>query len=336
MKKNYLFTTIGLSLIALFVGLFAPAIFVVAQTAPSNADGQALEIAPTIISLTADPGQTITRKIKLRDVSTNKLIVTSQINDFVAGGEVGGIPNVILERDKTNPYSIINWVSPLADLTLEPKQVKELSVTITVPTNASPGGYYGVVRFTATPPELESTGVALSASLGSLVFIKVNGDAKESLVIEEFSINKNGKTGSIFESAPLNFVERLNNTGNMFERPVSQVAITDMFGNKIAGVNLSLGSDGENILPQSIRKFEKPLDEETIGKKILFGRYRADLSVTYGDKKQVITQSIEFWVIPYTLIALGIAILVGGFITLRFAIIRYNRYIIGKSYKRRR
>ncbi len=56
--------------------------------------------------------------------------------------------------------------------------MKNLPITINVPANASPGGYYGVIRFTATPGKLDQSGVALSASLGALDFIRVNGDAK--------------------------------------------------------------------------------------------------------------------------------------------------------------
>jgi len=334
MKKIPSFKITTLILTVLTVGLFASVTLVAAQATPGNTGGQALEIAPPIISLTADPGQTINTQIELRDVSTSKLVVTGQINDFVPSDEVSGIPKIVLDDSQTSPYSIKKWVTTLAVLTLDPKQIKQLPVTITVPVDASPGGYYGVVRFTALPPGLKDTGVSLSASLGSLVFIRVNGDAKEKLAIEGYSVDKNGKTGSIFESAPINFAVRLKNTGNIYEQPVGQISITDMFNKKVADVNVNL--EQRYVLPASTRKFEQPLDSATIGNKILFGRYRADLRVAYGDSGQVLTQSLTFWVIPYTLIIVSILAIVVGFLALRFAIIRYNRYIISKSGKSRR
>ncbi len=78
---------------------------------------------------------------------------------------------------------------------LVPRQIKSLPLNIEVPASAAPGGYFGVVRFTGTAPELKGTGVSLSASLGSLVLVRVNGNAKEKLDVAEFSVNQGGKPG---------------------------------------------------------------------------------------------------------------------------------------------
>lgn len=331
MKNRALFIVAGLSSLSLVIGLLTAATLVSAQAAPGTG-GQALEIAPPVINLTGNPGQTIVTQISLRDISNGSLLVNGQVNDFVASGE-DGTPKILLEDDgQVNPYSLKGWIAPLSELLLKSKQIKNLPVTIKIPANASPGGYYGVVRFTATPPELKGTGVSLSASLGSLILIKVNGHVKESMAIEEFSVNHNGKTGSVFESTPIEFVERLKNNGNIHEQPSGQVVITDMFGKKVAAVNINLPP--RNVLPQSIRKFNQPLDDSVIGNKQLFGRYTAELRVTYGDSKTVVTSNLTFWVIPYTLIGLIIVALVGGFIGLRTFVKRYNRHIISKAKKR--
>lgn len=331
MKRNVFFAASIISIAGLFYGISASA-------APGDAPaatgtGQALEIARPVVNLTANPGDVITTEIRLRDVSTSKLRVNGEVNDFVAAGE-DGTPKILLENDEENPYSLKTWVSPIPELILEPKQIKNLPVTINVPANASPGGYYGVVRFTATPPELEDTGVSLSASLGALLLVNINGDVKEEITVEEFSVNNGGKSGTLFQSTPLFFVERLKNKGSIHEQPVGQVTITDMFNKKVAAVNINLPP--RNILPQSIRKFSQPLDSSVLGNKQLFGRYKADLKVTYGANKQVTTSSITFWVIPYGLIGIVIVSIVGGFIGLRFLIQRYNRRIISKAQKSRR
>ncbi|HSE61430.1 MAG TPA: hypothetical protein VLA88_04010 [Candidatus Saccharimonadales bacterium] len=303
-----------------------------AVTAPLPAPGQAgqaLEIAPPVINLTANPGQTLTAQISLRGVSKDKLLVRGEVNDFIAAGE-DGTPKLLLEEGEDSPYSLRPWVSKLPQLTLEPRQIKNMPVTIKVPANAAPGGYYGVVRFTATAPELKDTGVALSASLGSLILVRVNGQAKESLKIEEFAANSSsGVKGWLFESLPISFLERIKNDGNVHEQPAGQITITDMFNKKIATVNVNLPP--RNILPQSIRKFEQPLDSAVLGNTMLFGKYQADLKLTYGDTGQVVTASLTFWVIPYKLITLIIVGLIGGFFILRFLIRRYNRRIISRA-----
>lgn len=306
---------------------------VTAQTpAPdTNTSGQALEIAPPVLNLTANPGQTLNTQVSLRDISSSALIVTGEVNDFVASGE-DGTPKILLDESEPNPYSLKDWVAPLPELTLQPRQIENLPVTINVPADAAPGGYYGVIRFTATPPELEGQGVSLSASLGALVLLRVSGDVQESLTIEEFSVSRNGTAGTLFESMPIQFIERIKNTGSVHLQPAGQVTITDMFGKKIAAVNVNLPP--RNVLPQSIRKFEQSLDSSVLGNKQLFGRYTADLRVTYGESGKEVLASTTFWVIPYKLIGIAIVGLVIAFIALRIAIRRYNQHIIKKARKR--
>lgn len=330
MKQHTKSTIIGLSVFALTIGLFAPAVEVFAADNSGEGAGQALEIAPPVLNLTADPGQTINTQISLRDVSSSPLVVTGTVNDFVASGE-DGTPKILMEEDEeTSPYSLKDWVAPLSELLLQPRQIENLPVTINVPADAAPGGYFGVVRFTATPPELEGTGVSLSASLGALILLRVNGDAKEGMVIEEFGIhNGNGKLSSLFQSTPITFMQRLKNTGNVHQQPAGQVTIIDMFGKKVAAVNVNLPP--RNILPQSIRKFEQKLDSSVIGNKQLFGRYTAQVRIVYGANKEVVTSETTFWVIPYTLIGIAVLALVAGFIALRIMIRRYNDHIIGKA-----
>jgi hypothetical protein len=336
-------TTPGLSFLAITaccIGIYAPS--ALAATPPKAAPtppptntnaGQALEIAPPVITLSADPGKSIKTQISLRDISSTNLLVKGQVNDFVAAGE-DGTPKILLDdADTNNPFSIKGWVSPLPDLLMIPKQIKNLPVTINVPANASPGGHYGVIRFTATPPELKGTGVSLSASLGSLVLINVSGDVKESMNVQEFTVTHKGKAGKLFESAPVSFTEKLKNTGNTHEQPTGQVVVKDMFGKKIGAVNVNLPP--RNVLPNSVRKFEQPLDSSVIGNKKLFGRYTADLVVTYGAKKQTTSSSLSFWIIPYRLVIAVILVLIIGFFILRFFIQRYNRRIISRASRRR-
>jgi hypothetical protein len=324
--KRFILATAIISLGTIFGALAVTA----ADETPLNASGQALEIAPPVINLKADPGETLTTKVSLRGISDQTLLVRGQVNDFVAAGE-DGTPKILLDTEdgEDDPYSLKGWVSTLPELTLKPREIQDMTLTIRVPSNAAPGGYYGVVRFTATPPELKDTGVSLSASLGSLLFIRVNGEATEGLEIAEFATSNSKDNTSLFESAPIQFVERVKNTGNTHLQPAGQITVKDMFGQKVATVNINLPP--RNVLPNSIRKFEQPLDSATLGDKMLFGRYTAELNITYGDSRQTLTTSIDFWVIPYKLI-IGIIIgLIALFFLIRLAMQRYKRTILRSS-----
>jgi len=104
-----------------------------------------------------------------------------------------------------------------------------------------------------------------------------------------------------------------------------------MFGKKIAAVNVNVPPG--NILPGSSRKFSQPLDKTVIGNKRLFGRYTAQMNITYSLDKIPLSSTITFWVIPYKLIAIVILTLIALFFALRFALKRYNRYILKQGRK---
>ncbi len=307
-----------------------------ATSSPNQNVGQALEIAPPVLNIKANPGETIKTTISLRDVSTSPLVVRNQINDFVANGE-DGTPRLLLEENgntESSPYSLKDWVQPLPQFTLQPREVNQLPVTIRVPANAAPGGYYAVVRFTASPPGLDGTGVSLSASLGTLILLRVNGDAKEQMSVEEFSATKNGEKKWLFESAPITFLTRVKNQGSSHEQPSGQAAIKDIFGNAVANININLSQN--NILPGSIRRFEQPLDSSVIGNRVLFGRYTADLKLSYGTQGQTMTASTSFWVIPYRLIGFALILIVIAIIIVRIALKRYTERVVANSRGRRR
>ena len=333
MTKSTTKITIAISaFLIIFGGLVAP---FQAHAQTSNAGGQALEIGPPLLNISGDPGQVIKATISLRDVTDGDLIVNNQINDFVAGGE-DGTPKIILNADTsaTDPYSIRQWITPVPQMLLKSKEIRVIPITITIPKNASPGGYYGVVRFTGTPPQLKDSGVSLAASLGALIILRVNGNAKESLSVEQFFANTNNQPTSttpisLFESAPITFVERIKNSGNVHEEPAGQVVVTDMFGKKV--VTLGVNQPVHDVLPGSIRRFESSLDSTNIGSRILFGLYHAKLEVTYGTNKQTLTSEISFWVIPYKAILASIIGLVLLFFGFRYLIRRYNRAIIAKA-----
>ncbi len=339
MNKRLHHISIWIALIIYIIGFSSPAVMAAtpaANTTPQGTanNGQALEIAPPVIYLNADPGQTVQAQIFIRDISSGNLIVNGTVNDFVSGGE-DGTPKIILDPSTdSSAYSIVAWVQALPSLLLIPREIKSMVATIKVPTDASPGGHYGVIRFTSTPPSLEGSGVSLAASIGVLVLLTVTGDVTENLSIEQLSVEKDGKKGTFFESGPIGFSERLKNTGNVHLQPTGQVSITDMFGKKLASVNVNLPPG--NVLPNSIREFKQPLDKAVIGNKRLFGRYKATLTVTYGGEKKQVSSTVTFWVIPYKLVALSIAALIGAFFALRFFIKRYNRRILAQAQKRDR
>lgn len=290
--------------------------------------GQALEITPTVINLEADPGDVLKdTQIKIRNITDQTLVVRAQYNDFVAGDEEDGSPRLLLEEDgeiEPSPYTIKDWIGTIPEVTLEANEQKVINVTLTVPNDASPGGHYGVIRFTGTPPEVDSSAVSLSASIGSLVLVRVSGDVTEEANIAELYTSRNGEKRSMFEYGPVTINTRFQNTGNVHTQPSGTVVVRNMFGKTVN--EFKFNEKKGNVLPQSIRRFENTLEKE-----LLFGKYTVQADIVYGSSNQIVSSTTSFWVIPYKLIALGVAVLIGFIIGLK----QYNRYIIRQANKGR-
>lgn len=303
----------------LLIAISTLVVLLVPNLAAAQTAGQGLEISPPLKELKADPGQTITIQVRLRNVTKGTLVTKDEVNDFVAAGE-DGQPKLLLGENEQSPYSIKSWISTIPSVTLQPQEQKTIDITMRVPVNASPGGHYGVVRFTGRPPELEDTGVSLSASVGALLLVNVSGNVTESATISQMFTSQKDKQRLLFEYGPITITEKVQNTGNVHFKPKGNVRVTNMFGKEVA--IFQLNEKAGNVLPGSTRKFE-----QTINKKFMFGRYKAQADVVYGNENKILSRTISFWVIPYKLILL-ILILIA---LLVFLIRHYNRFIVKKA-----
>lgn len=331
MRKSGGTTFVGL-VTAAYLAL-SPAMVMAAPTpspAPASnsaSAGQGLEISPPVLELAADPGQTVTATLRVRNVTKGDLVTKGKADDFGAGKDESGQPQLLLDETGATRYSLKYWVQGVPDLRLAPMELKTVNIKIVVPQNAEPGGHFGVVRFTALPPELEGTGVALSASIGTLVLLKVSGQINEKVSLSEFSSVQKGKKKSFFEHGPVDFIVRIKNEGSVHEKLHGKVTVRDWLGKETGVVDVN--PKGGNVLPDSVRKFEQGLSE-----KRLFGRYTAELYMTYGNAK-TIESKLTFWVIPWKLILLALIGLIVVVALLRLAIRRYNDHIIAQARRRR-
>jgi hypothetical protein len=293
-----------------------------AQASNANA-AQGIEISPALVELNAARGKTYNINLKVTNVTASDLEYDYSVNDFNSAGESGS-PHVILDSKLPATASVITWISPVSQFTLQARKSKSITVQIVIPTNAEPGGHYGVLRFSGKAPKLEETGVGLSVSAGVLLLIRVNGAISEKATLASFYSSQNGKQSSVFENSPITFVTRIKNEGNIHVKPVGSIELHDMFGNLVK--TLPVGDINSNVLPSSIRRYEAQYDN-----KWMIGRYTANLALGYGTTGQAITGTISFWVIPYKIILACLVILATVIYILVRLVKVYNRHIINKA-----
>ena len=150
--------------------------------------------------------------------------------------------------------------------------------------------------------------------VGSLILTKVPGAIIEKGVLEEFSAKKfNFKP-------PVNFKIRIANLGNVHFKPQGDITIKNWRGKALEKISINSGRG--NVLPDSIRKFE----EKWQASRWAFGRFSANLNLTYGENEKTLNSKIIFWIIPWWAIVIFALIIV---------LIIFTIWIIRKRRKRR-
>ena len=289
-----------------------------APMANAAAVGQGLEISPPVMELKGNPGQTITTKVSVRNITDLPISARAVANDFVAKG-LTGEPSVLVDGVSSGETSMRTWFSPIPDQVVAPRQLIFFPLTINIPKNASPGGHYGVIRFVTSGVGLTGgNGVSLTASVGSLLLVTVSGNVKHELALDAFTAtDKHDTSHRWFQEGDITFTEKIRNLGNVHEKPVGTLIITDMFGHKTA--QLAVNPLSGNVLPGSDREFSQHFKKTTIG------FFKAQLFVTYANGQQLNSYNIQFLILPYKLILLILLGLVLLYIASRYISIDLGR-----------
>lgn len=321
--KNYLrahVTGLEVLLGLIIIGLTAgPALAV-------STSGNGFRISPPLYELTVPAGTSQTVSLFVENLANSSVTAHPIINDFVAGNQENGDPQLILDPSKSAPTNSFKpLVQAIPDTQVAPLERKEIKVTLSIPAHESPGGYYGAIRFTAIGGN-GSGNLSLTASVGTLFLIRVPGNLTEKLQLASFNAAHNGKNGTYFNSGPVTLVTRLHNAGNIHVQPFGKIVIKNTFGKIVATTELNNTDPRGNVLPDTSRKFENKL-----GLKHMLGRYTAIGNFSYGSKGDIVTAKKVFYVIPYVLIITVLLIVLFLIFGLPRLLRWYNRRVVEKA-----
>ncbi len=243
-------------------------------------------VSPTTFELTANVGEVVSNKLKIRNAGTEPLAITMETADFTTVGEGG---EVAIKNAEDELYSLAKWiiVSP-KNFTLAPQEERVVDFNIIVPIGAEPGGHYATVMAAATGGSAAGTGLAIAQKTGALVLLSVAGEVKENLFIKEFSASRFNEYG------PVPFKIRFENAGTVHIKPMGFISVTDMFDAKV----IDIPFPAHNIFPGKTRL----IDDVKLDKKWLFGKYTATLVGNYGISNTPFMALTTFWVIPWKII----------------------------------
>ena len=317
------FSFFCLFLFAAFAAFFDVSMARAQQNNPFEVAAEGLTLSPPSFEMTLKPGEETAYTIQVTNPTKNLIELYPSAGNFTASGDDGQpkyeIGTTAIEN--TSAFSIASWIAFYTPkVALLPEQVVDFKFRIKVPDNAEPGGHYGIVFLGTKPPEEkdQKSQVALSSMVGSLLLVRVPGDVREESHIEEFS------APWFFFTPPVNFSIFLRNTGNIHIRPQGEIALTDWRGQTIDRMDINPKKGG--VLPESRRNFDIAWRPDISHFwNIPVGKFRATLTVIYGQSSKTLSQQIAFWVIPkWLIITVGIffALLI---ICIIFLIIRRRR-----------
>lgn len=300
-----------------------------AQTAPEES-GLRLVTSPIPINLSTTPEKPITTDLKIKNDGLKAEKLRINLMKFRAYEESGkpALEEVIPEDE------FIQWVTlSETEFTVAPGEWKTIQATIAPPKEAAFGYYYAFVFTRAEPLQAAPGKAAITGGSAVLVLLDVAvPGAKRSVILDNFSTDK-----KVYEFLPVNFSVRLHNNGNVHAAPRGNIFIKNSQGEQVA--LLEVNFEKGNILPSSKRIFEAmwnqgfPLYKDRIidnavvrdenGEiiqdlewnftelnNLRLGRYSASLVLAYDDGQRdiPIEGELHFWVIPWRMLGVAIAI----------------------------
>lgn len=277
----------------------------------------ATTIISPLLDFVADTGQSQKGVVKIFNETKENLFLKASIEVFNTSGEEGS--PVYLPESEKNDY--LNWFKLEQDsILLKPNQIAIVPFEIDIPKEALPGGYYAVIFWETMPEDNENPAqLNIKSKVGTLIFLKVNGDIKEQAEILDFLIYPPKKYYSDF---PLNFAARISNSGNVHLRPTIELEIRNKFG---FSKTFKMNDGGKYILPGSVRRFELVWGEKNKTKDFFsgflfglkneinnksLGKHTAILSVNFGAENKIFTKNVDFWFFPWRLGISTLAVLI--------------------------
>lgn len=275
-------------------------------------------VGPGRTEIEVSPGETIIKEISVTNrISANRMFML-EVEDIT--GSTDGSSAVSLTGADRGPYSIRDYISfPEDSLMLELGERARIPVTITVPLDAEPGGYYGSVLVSTVQVGADGAASARSpivARVGSLFFLRVKGETvTEGKTVDLSLINGDWW----YESGPIELGILYENTGSIHVNPYGELSVTNMFGEEVGFVTL----EPWFVLPTSLRVREVTWDRE-----FLLGRYTVTAKINRGYDDIVDEVKVSFWVLPWKIVG-------GMFLVLFIIIFSFRAFFRTFEFKRK-
>lgn len=262
--------TISTRLTTLLCGLAATAVFGALASPPA----QALTVSPNRLTPNLAAGETVDKKIEItNETDTDQ---TYQANLVPFSADING--HLLVNEGES---TAVTWISlDQTQIMVAAHSTVELTATLTIPTDALPGGY--AVAIQVVPP----TGSTESESVTRL-YLSVKGEVVPAATISALTVTK----GVYAPGDQIPFHLEMQNTGATHLTPIGQIDLyrgSDWIG------EIKLNETKDIILPGTTRQFDV-IWNSTLG----FGKYTAVATLNGENGLSITSTPITFWVLSW-------------------------------------
>ncbi|MFI5753638.1 WxL protein peptidoglycan domain-containing protein [Streptomyces sp. NPDC051569] len=256
-------------------------------------------------------------------VVANRSKVPLELAVYTADGyttETGQLD--LLTKDKKSK-GIGAWVHAGSDhVVIKPGKTVQVPFTVTVPDNATPGDYVGGI-LTSLKQSDEAEGINVDRRLGIRVKLRVSGELKPSLAIENLRVDYAGSLNP-FAKGDANITYTIHNTGNASLSAQQKASVSGPFG----WLRTDAGEipPSPELLPGESWKVKVPVHGVAPGFKLTA---TATLTPVLADPSgstnllKPVEATTQGWAVPWTLSLLVVVVIAA--IVVAFLVTRRNR-----------
>lgn len=301
-------------------------VFICVPFVASAQSASGVGLKPSLIEEGADPGEQLLKDITITNLSDQENTYYLLKKDIVTVAEGGRPVYADPGREKTG-FELTEWLDlEFDEVTLLPGEAKLVKVAINVPEDATPGSHFGGIFISMQPPRLRNVGASVGYEVANIVSIRISGDVTESALIRSFKTNK-----FVYGETNVQFTADIENKGNVLIRPTGIIDVYNMVGAKV--VSMDVNDSEAGIFPYTKRDFSLTWKDQNIG----FGRYQAEIAMSYGDdRRATIVSTVSFWILPMNIITPALIILGVLLLTSYIAVRMYVRRTVASMSAGRR
>jgi hypothetical protein len=242
------------------------------QTAATSDPRGGISLSPSVVMLSGQPGQAHRQTLRLTNHTSRELAFTLEAQDVIAEE---GRRTFLAAGDRPGSIAATAVFSP-KELVIAPGAVGTAEVTITMPASSSIRGVAAIFRGQTVVDS--QRGVAMTASLGSLITFSISDDTRLEAGTPEISNQT--------DASNLTLTEWVTNVGAEPVVAGGAAAVLDAAGTLVGKIPVE---------PQRLMPGERLAVKAEYPALLSPGRYRAVLSLEYDDHaRKVLTRATEF------------------------------------------